>query len=179
MKTLPQKFTWLDSFKSPRIWVEARRHYGLLEIPGKDSNPNILAWAKEVGVSGWYTNDDIPWCGLFVGVCVQRAGYKTVGSKLLAALEWSKWGIEVGKGQEGFNDILVFKRPGGGHVGFYCGENDKAFLVYGGNQSNAVGLAWIEKTRLVACRRVAFKNKPETVKKIRLSDSGAFSENEV
>ncbi|MBB6499124.1 TIGR02594 family protein [Pedobacter cryoconitis] len=179
MKALPQKFNWLDSFKSPLIWMEARKHYGLLEIPGKDSNPDILKWAKEVGVSGWYTNDDIPWCGLFVGICVQRAGYQTVGSKLLAALEWSNWGVGINPGKEAFNDILVFKRPGGGHVGFYCGENDQAFLVYGGNQSNAVGLAWIDKARLVACRRLAFKNRPETVKKIRLTTTGTFSENEV
>jgi len=179
MKALPQKFTWLDSFKSPRIWVEARKHYGLLEITGKESNPNILVWAKEAGVSGWYTNDDIPWCGLFVGICVLRAGYEMIGSKLLAALEWSKWGVGIEKGKEEFSDILVFKRSGGGHVGFYCGENEQAFLVYGGNQSNAVSLAWIKKNRLVACRRPGFKNKPATVKKIMLTDSGAFSENEV
>lgn len=178
MKALPQKFAWLDNFTSPLIWVEARKHYGVLEVPGKDSNPDILKWAKEAGVSGWYTNDDIPWCGLFVGICVLRAGYRTVGSKLLAALEWANWGSPVAKGEESFNDILVFKRPGGGHVGFYCGENEQAFLVYGGNQSNAVSLAWIAKERLVACRRLAFKNKPETVKKIKLTDSGALSTNE-
>lgn len=178
MRALPEKFGWLQKFKSPFIWAEARKHYGELEIKGKTSNASIMKWAKEVGVSGWYKNDDVPWCGLFVAICVLRAGYKTVGNKLLAALQWAKWGVEVEKGDESFNDILVFKRPGGGHVGFYCGENADAYLTYGGNQSNAVGFAWIDKTRLVACRRLAFKNKPDTVKKIWLAYNGELSENE-
>ncbi len=178
MKSFPAKFSWLNAYTTPKIWAEARKHYGELEIAGKNSNANILKWAKEVGVSGWYDNDDIPWCGLFVAICVLRAGYKTTGSQLLAAKSWAKWGVEVKKGDESFNDILVFSRTGGNHVGFYCGENDTAFLIYGGNQSNAVGFAWIAKDRLIACRRVAFINKPDTVKKIKLTYSGELSVNE-
>ncbi len=179
MKALPLKFAWLDRFKTPKIWAEARRHYGELEIPGPKSNANILKWAKEAGVHGWYDNDDIPWCGLFVAICVLRAGYATPGHKLLAALAWINWGKPVKKGDERFNDVLVFIRPGGGHVGFYCGENRDAFLVYGGNQSNAVGFAWIQKSRLVAARRAPFKiGPPDTVKKIWLTYTGELSKNE-
>lgn len=178
MKSLPLKFQWLDAISTPKIWAEARRHYGQLEHVGKGSNVNILSWAKEVGVSGWYDDDDIPWCGLFIAICVLRAGYKTVGSTLLAAISWAKWGIDVAKGQECFGDILVFGRTGGNHVGLYIAENKTAFLVYGGNQSNAVGFAWIAKSRLKACRRPAYKNKPESVKKIWLAESGELSVNE-
>lgn len=177
--SLPKKYEWLSQEGAPKMLVEALKHYGTLEKKGKGSNPNISAWAKEVGVSGWYTDDDIPWCGLFVGVVAKRAGYPFSAGKLLAAREWAKWGQEVTKGREMLWDVLVFVRPGGGHVGFYAGENDKAFLVYGGNQSNAVGFAWIEKSRLLAARRPVYKiAEPSNVRKIILSETGEYSKNE-
>lgn len=179
MKSLPEKYKWLNKEGAPKMLVEALKHYGTLEKPGKGSNPNIMDWAKEVGVSGWYTDDDIPWCGLFVGVVAKRAGYPFSAAKLLAAREWINWGQAVPKGREMLWDILVFSRSGGGHVGFYVGENDKAFLVYGGNQSNAVGFAWIEKTRLLGARRPVYKvGEPDNVRKIVLSETGELSKNE-
>ena len=176
---LPEKYSWLANENAPKMLVEALRHYGTLEHVGKGSNVNISGWAKEVGVSGWYTDDDIPWCGLFVGAVAKRAGYPFSAAKLLAAKEWANWGDPVAKGREMLWDVLVFSRPGGGHVGFYVGENDKAFLVYGGNQSNAVGFAWIAKDRLFAARRPVYKiAEPENVRKVLLSETGALSMNE-
>ena len=176
---LPQKYSWLNKENAPKMLVEALKHYGTLEKVGKGSNVNISNWAKEVGVSGWYTDDDIPWCGLFVGVVARRAGYPFSAGKLLAAREWINWGTSVTKGREMLWDVLVFSRTGGGHVGFYVGENDKAFLVYGGNQSNAVGFAWIAKDRLLGARRPTYKiAEPSNVRKIILSETGEYSTNE-
>ncbi len=176
--SLPDKYKWLNNEKAPAHMVEALSHYGVMEHPGKGSNPDITKWAKEVGVSGWYTDDDIPWCGLFVGICMKRATW-SIKTDLLSALSWANFGDKVSKGQESYGDILVFTRPGGGHVGFYVGENDKAFLVYGGNQSNAVGLAWVAKDRLFAARRPHWKSaQPINVRKIYLSETGELSKNE-
>jgi uncharacterized protein (TIGR02594 family) len=178
-KQLPVKWQWLYKEQSPKALVEALRHYGTLEHVGKGSNSNILAWAKEIGVSGFYTDDDIPWCGLFVAIVMKRAGYPIL-SRLdnLGALRWLNFGNVVLPGKEKLWDILVFRRPGGGHVGFYVGENEHAFLVYGGNQSNAVGFAWIDKSRLAGCRRARYNMQPANVRKIRLSESGELSTNE-
>lgn len=177
--TLPQKYQWLYSEGSPKMLVEAIKHYGTLEHAGKGSNPNILAWSKEVGVSGWYTDDDIPWCGLFVGMVAKRCGYPFPASKLLAAKQWINWGEPVTKGREMLWDVLVFSRTGGGHVGFYVGENDNAYLVYGGNQSNAVGFAFVDKTRLLEARRPDYAiAEPHNVRKILLSYTGELSTNE-
>lgn len=177
MKTLPLKWAWLANEGAPKSLVEALRHYGVLEKVGKGSTPDIMDWAKEVGVSGWYTDDDIPWCGLFVGICVKRAGYPFHANSLLAAREWVKYGVSVASPK--LWDILVFSRTGGGHVGFYVGENDKAYLVYGGNQSNAVGFAWIDKARLLQARRPAYKvGVPANIRKIILSETGELSTNE-
>lgn len=165
--------------KAPKMLVEALRHHGTLEKVGKGSNVNISSWAKEVGVDGWYTDDDIPWCGLFVGVVAKRAGYPFPASKLLAARQWINWGEPVTKGREMLWDILVFVRPGGGHVGFYVGENDRAYLVYGGNQSNAVGFAWIDKTRLLGARRPKYEiGEPLNVRQVLLTETGDLSTNE-
>src|ERR1044072_4628970 len=178
-KSLPQKYSWLLKEGAPKTLVEALRHYGILEKVGKGSNPDINQWAKEVGVSGWYTDDDIPWCGLFVGVVAKRCGYPFSSAKLLAAKEWANWGIGIKPENAKLWDVLVFVRPGGGHVGFYVGENEKAYLVYGGNQSNAVGFAWIEKSRLFAVRRGTYKiGEPGNVRKIILSETGELSKNE-
>lgn len=175
---LPSKFSWLEKENAPHMLVEAISHYGILEHTGPGSNPDILAWATEVGVRGWYADDDIPWCGLFVGICAKRAGYP-IKSDLLSALSWANFGEKIPKGREMLWDILVFSRAGGGHVGFYVGENASAFLVYGGNQANAVGFAWVSKERLVAAVRPNYKiGEPANVRKIILTDSGDLSTNE-
>jgi uncharacterized protein (TIGR02594 family) len=179
MAELPNKYQWLYKEGAPKMLVEALKHYGVLEHVGKGSNPNITKWAKEAGVSGWYTDDDIPWCGLFVGMVALRAGYPFSANKLLAAKEWAKWGTHADIHNAMLWDILVFQRPGGGHVGFYVGENDHAFLVYGGNQSNAVGFTWVAKERCIAVRKPAYKvGQPENVRKIILTEAGELSTNE-
>lgn len=178
-KLLPAKYLWLMQEGAPKMLVEALRHYGILEHRGVGSNPNIKSWAAEVGVSGWYTDDDIPWCGLFVGVVAKRCGYAHTAAKLLSALSWALWGEDVPKERAALWDVMVFSRPGGGHVGFYVGENDHAYLIYGGNQSNAVGFAWIDKKRLVAVRRPKYNiGEPGNVRKIYLSETGELSKNE-
>ena len=48
--------------------------------------------------------------------------------------------------------MLVFTRSGGGHVGFYAGEDADAYHVLGGNQSDAVTIARIAKSRCIAIR---------------------------
>lgn len=183
MKQLPVKWAWLANEGAPKMLVEALRHYGIMEKPGKGSHPDISQWAKELGVDGWYTDDDIPWCGLFVGVVAARCGYPFVNkNKLLqlGAANWAQYGVTVPKAQASLWDILIFDRPGGGHVGFYVGENDHAYLVYGGNQSNAVGFAWIDKARCTAVRRPAYKiGVPSNVRKVYLSETGELSTNEI
>lgn len=178
MKQLPDKYAWLNKEPAPCMLLEALKHYGTLEHVGKGSEPNILSWAKEVGVSGWYTDDDIPWCGLFIGVVVKRCGYP-IKSTLLSAISWKTFGHGVERSKAELWDILVFKRTGGGHVGFYVGENEYSFLVYGGNQSNAVGFAWVAKNRLIAVRKPVYKiGEPDNIRKIFLSETGEFSTNE-
>jgi hypothetical protein len=50
--------------------------------------------------------------------------------------------------------VLVFKRAGGGHVGFYMGEDPdgQALQVLGGNQADQVSVTRIMRNRLFAAR---------------------------
>ncbi|MCW5708689.1 MAG: TIGR02594 family protein [Shinella sp.] len=136
------------------IWMrEARRYLGLREIVGRGSNSTIMTWAKRLGgwVASFYADDDIPWCGLAVAAWVAvTLPQEALPSNPLGALNWRTFGISLPAPSVGA--ILVFKRPGGGHVGLYVGEDATHYHVLGGNQSNSVSITRIERSRLVAIR---------------------------
>jgi uncharacterized protein (TIGR02594 family) len=66
------------------------------------------------------------------------------------ALAWSTWGCRLLVPRVGC--ILTFTRAGGGHVGFYVGEDDTHFHVLGGNQGDAVSITRISRERLSEMR---------------------------
>lgn len=180
---LPKMYQWLVDEEGPKILREALSHYGTLEIRGKDNNPDITKWAKEIGgnVGDVYTNDEIPWCGLFLAICAKRAGY-AVPKDPLWALNWGTFGVAQPVAMLG--DVLTFIRKTttgarAGHVALYVGEDEAAYHVLGGNQSDCVCVTRIAKTRLYAIRRSNFKvGQPSNVRQVMLSVSGKLSENE-
>lgn len=172
MIPLPLKYAWLSKEIGPEMLLEALKLYGVTETAGKLSNPEIIRWAVEVGVAGWYPDDSVAWCGLLMGVCAKRGGFP-YNSELLSALAWAKWGDHVDNDKAMLGDTLIFIRPGGGHVAFYIGETSDKFLVCGGNQSNMVDFEWVLKTRLFAVRRAHWRIKqPVNVRKVLLQDTG-------
>jgi len=178
MAKLPSKYQWLAKEGAPRMLVEALELYGTLETSGKKNNPTILAWAKEVGkdIQSVYTADSIPWCGLFMAVVAKRADKEWPKSPLWA-LSWATFGKKVPEPMLG--DVLVFTRQGGGHVGIYVGEDDTAYHVLGGNQSDKVSIARIAKSRLYTTRRPIYAiGQPLNVRKVILTSDGSMSTNE-
>ena len=169
-------YDFLKQEKAPKILVEAVRFLGVKEIVGTANNPIIMEWAKDLKLDKIYTNDSIPWCGLFIACVVQRAG-KEVAKNPLYALNWAKWGNEVDIPKLG--DILTFKRNGGGHVGIYVGEDNECYHVLGGNQSDMVKVSRIAKSRLYKARRTPWKvSEPKEVRVVKLNAKGAISKNE-
>lgn len=169
-------YKWLKKENHPKVLVEARKHIGVAEIVGKDHNPTILGWAEELGLKNIYTNDEIPWCGLFIAYVCYKAG-KNVVEKPLWARNWNKWGVKQDKAMLG--DILVFSRGSGGHVGIYVGEDSKCYHVLGGNQNNKVSVTRIVKSRCIGIRRTPWQIKqPYNVRVIHLETKGAISTNE-
>jgi len=157
-------------------WLDvATRLLNTKESPGPANNPLIIDWAKKLGgwVASFYTKDEIPWCGLFVAHCLREAGAQDLPGNPLSALAWASYG---GSTQARIGAVMVFQRPGGGHVGFYVGENSKAYLIRGGNQSDSVSDSWVAKDRLVAIRWP--KDFPVTTSAKILFQTGQLSRNE-
>lgn len=123
---------------------------GTKEFAGSANSPTILGWAKKIGgwIASFYKEDSIPWCGLFVAHCMKEAGFP-VKQDALSALGWAKYERSC---EPCLGAIMVFKRPGGGHVGFYVGEDHEAYHILGGNQKDMVSVARVEKGRHVDTR---------------------------
>jgi len=169
-------YEWLKNETAPKILVQAVKQLGVKEIVGRTHNPVIMGWAEELGLKKVYTEDEIPWCGLFIAHCCHAAGLDVV-ERPLWALNWAKYGNKVDEPMLG--DILTFKRNGGGHVGIYVGEDATYYHVLGGNQNNSVSVSRIAKSRLHQARRTAWKvAQPASVRKVHLEAKGTITTNE-
>lgn len=139
-------------------WVAAARaQLGKAEVPG----PGFNAWVKAMwlGLKGgaWFWNaygkDDskLPWCGAFCAWALQQAG-QAYPTRYASAKAWMDWGEACGAD---LGAVAVLHRSGGGHVGFVeaVSEDGRFIRLLGGNQGNAVSLAWFPASRVVGYRR--------------------------
>jgi uncharacterized protein (TIGR02594 family) len=183
MESLPDKYSWLLKTKGlPNTIKLALNEYGTAEVVGKGSNRTIIGWRDELNQAGvnitGYSDDDVPWCGLFAAIICYRRLKKPeeVVKSPLWARNWAKYGIK--SPQPSLGDVLVFSRGSSGHVGFYVAEDDTAYHVLGGNQSNKVNITRVAKDRLIACRRPPYVTTPAATKPYKVSASGKLSSNE-
>lgn len=169
----------------PHWLAYARTLIGVREIPGPKHSPTIMGWIKKLGAKSLginVTNDETAWCGTFVAHVMTHCGY-ALTSRLnsrniiaVRAMAWLDWGRILSGPRPGC--ILVFERKGGGHVGFYVGEDSTSYHVLGGNQGNAVSIMRLAKGRCVGMRWPYGPELPP-VKKVFLSANGSpQSENE-
>lgn len=133
----------------------AQRFVGIKEVPGADSNPQILAMLKLD--AAWPTADEVPWCSAFVNYIAWLL--RLPRSKDLRARSWLDVGVavELTAASPGF-DVVVIKRgddPVQGHVGFYAGMTLRGVFILSGNQSNAVSVAQFPASSVLGVRRLA------------------------
>lgn len=180
---LPKGYEWLYDEPGPNMLRKAIELYGTVEY-AKGSNPVITGWAEEVGINTAknrpYSDDDIPWCGLFMAVCAKRAGWNAApGGNALWARNWASWENPAPGAIPMLGDVLVFSRGSGGHVAQYVGEDAQYWHILGGNQSNAVTIMRKPKRKsgdgaLIAVRRPKWKiAQPPNVRRAVLTTSGA------
>lgn len=137
----------------PLVWFEeALKLVGTKEKAGTGSSNIIIDWAKRCDID--YESDDIPWCGLFVSHCIAATlPDEPLPKAPLGARSWRKFGDPAQPVQ---GAILIFWRGNKngpfGHVGFCRSEDDDAYHVLGGNQSDSVNTCRISKRRLIEAR---------------------------
>jgi uncharacterized protein (TIGR02594 family) len=132
---------WITKAKSALGRHEARHRTWLMD------------WLKRDGRSLGDPSKN-PWCGDFVETCVRVA---LPDEPFLGALGtnpfWARnWLLFRQEEKPASGAVLVFSRGSGGHVGFAMGRDDTHFYVLGGNQSDAVTIARIAKSRLLGAR---------------------------
>lgn len=140
--------------KEPAWLIAARAKLGTREAAGGANNGTIIGWAKRLGTKVLgiaYNADSVPWCGVFVAACMQEAGIAPAPIAVRAK-SWATWGANLGVSVLSPGAVLVFEREGGGHVGFYVGEDSTHYHVLGGNQSDAVNVMRLAKGRCIARR---------------------------
>jgi len=129
------------------LWMKAAKEkLGEREITGAKHSLNILAWNKRLGA--WWFNDEVPWCGSFVAICLVEAGI-AIPKEWQRALEYTKMRNTLPK--PAYGCVAVKKRKGGGHVCFVAGR-DKAtgkLVCLGGNQNNMVCYALYDEADFV------------------------------
>lgn len=158
-----------------QTWItKAKSYIGLKEIKGDVAAPEIVQFWKDIKNSG-LKDDETPWCAGFVGACLEQVGIKSTRSA--ASQSYLNWGEVLSKPIMGC--IVVFKRDGGGHVGFVMGKDQNGnIMVLGGNQSDAVNIKPFKTERIVGYRwPIGVKHPIETTLKIASSD-GKLSTNE-
>jgi uncharacterized protein (TIGR02594 family) len=136
-------------------WLRAARaKLGTREAPGAANSPTIMGWAKRLGTKVLgivYNADSVPWCGVFCAVCFDEDGIAPPPIAVRAKA-WATWGQNLRADHLALGTVLVFERAGGGHVGFYVGEDQVAYHVLGGNQGDRVSVMRLEKSRCIARR---------------------------
>ena len=174
---IPKPYDYLNTEPGPPQLLEAIKLYGIKERAGDLDNPIILEWAKELGIADIYNHDSIPWCGLFMAYTLHKSSFEVLKSyHNLRAKDWAAYGSPVKEAMLG--DILVFERPGGGHVGYYVAEDDTAYHVLGGNEGDMVKIIRILKSRCIAVRRPKYNVIPNNLRKIMINNNGEISKNE-
>ena len=155
----------------PLPWItEAKTALGRNEARDRSW---LMDWLKRDGRSLGDPAKN-PWCGDFVETCI-RMGLPdepllgALGTNPYWARNWQLFGLET---KPVIGAVLVFERGSGGHVGFVVGQDDTHFFVLGGNQSDAVTIARIAKSRLLGARWPA--TYPPGLQRLPTMKSGEF-----
>lgn len=144
---------------APDLLHVALQYYGIREISGEQSHPDIIAMIRQLFPSA--TDDSaVPWCSIFINAVAKLAGYEHTNSGL--ARSWLDIGSVVPWEDRQTGDIVILwrgsKQGTTGHVGIYINDRDlqgSEIRLLGGNQSNSVTIRTYEKDRILGIRRLS------------------------
>lgn len=134
------------------LLYEVLSHYGLSEVAGPDSNPDILEFFHELDYD--WVNDDsaTSWCSAMLSFYAKKCGYEY--HKALDARGWLKMPIVVLKPSLG--DVVVLWRNDihswEGHIGLFIRWTDTKVFLLGGNQNNMISISAYPRERIIGIR---------------------------
>lgn len=161
---------------APPWYQELLRRKGLHEVRDRSG---LMAWLRSDGKT---LGDPakLPWCGDAIETAIALTlPTEPLPSNPYLARNWLKFGVPLGRPALGA--VIVFWRGSktgtSGHVGLYAGEDAEAYHVLGGNQSNAITIARLDKGRVLGFRWPAKFPLPKGGP-VHLTKSGGLSTNE-
>ena len=155
--------------------VEAKKVLGLHETRDRA----VLAkWLKSDGKT-LGDPSKLPWCGDFVDTAIKlalpdepRPG--KLGENPYWALNWLLFGKAC---NPAYGAVVAFERPGGGHVGFLVGQDEKRFYVLGGNQGDTVSVTPIDRGRARGYRwPTTYKGRPGDLPQMKSATASSKNE---
>jgi|688.fasta_scaffold223874_3 uncharacterized protein (TIGR02594 family) len=155
--------------------IEAKKVMGLHE----DRDRAVLAkWLKSDGKT-LGDPSKLPWCGDFVDTAIElalpdepRPG--KLGENPYWALNWLLFGKAC---NPAYGAVVAFERPGGGHVGFLVGQDEKRFYVLGGNQGDTVSVTPIDRGRARGYRwPTTYKGRPGDLPQMKSATASSKNE---
>lgn len=136
-----------DSFNDEPSWLTvAKGELGVKEAPGKAIEKRVVEYHLSTTLGA--TDDAVPWCASFVCWCLEQAGYKS--TKSARAISYGGFGKKLEEPKPGA--IIVTKRKGGHHVGFFVGKTQFGVKLLGGNQSDMVCVKEFPDSMVIAVR---------------------------
>ena len=126
--------------------------YGILEIPGDKSNPEINKYFAILGET--WADDSVSWCSAFINWVAKVSGYEYTDK--LDARSWLTVGEHITNPETG--DIAVLWRESKdswkGHVGIFLRKDNNNIWLLGGNQNNMVKAQPYPASRVLGYRRL-------------------------
>lgn len=136
------------------LLIEVLSHYGLSEVAGSQSNPEILDFFRELGYD--WVNDDstTSWCSAMLSYYAKKCGYEY--HTKLDARGWLKMPIKVLKPTIGDIVILWRNNPTGweGHIGLFISWTIDRVYILGGNQNNQINISAYNRDRILGFRKL-------------------------
>jgi len=120
----------LSSCNKDPVWASeitplsiAQSQIGLGEIGGNNKGIYVRQYLNG--------RENLPWCAGFVSYCIKKAGYSL--PYFLKAKSYLEIGKKIARWNLSSNDIVIFSRQGGGHIGIVEQVVNNGFVSIEGN----------------------------------------------
>lgn len=132
-------------------WMEiAWTQQGIAETSGAAATPAIVDYFRECGHPD-IVSDETPWCAVFVGACLERAGIRS--TRDTRAVSYAEFGTALPLDQPRVGAIAVLRfADGSHHTGYVTGWTPTTLALLGGNQKDAVTVTHFKRAALLALR---------------------------